>query len=414
MKNKTYKLIENISDSILNAFPYLTAKEHSEVMENFIYNSLKKNLMREDDERIPFKMGRVKRALKDSGRTIKGNTEKAMKAANDKVEKGIKSFDTYLSKKVPELGDKFNKGSEDFRQWAEKNFATKKDEDMPASKKLKTYKSNYAADDFDPDSYAQNAHDVEQDYQRYKRDVLDPMTKFKNSLPNVNYAVTDSLPDPELASARTHKRPYTKDEIFGYMGEKARKLGDYLRTNSNYAATDFDSDKYDRVMGSKIKNFAGEDFDPAGYEKNSKAIDRAVGRKLGNRLGQRSKGFMLNDFDPEGYEKNSKEIENNQKYGRNRTKGFMFDDLDQAGLAVNSKDIQNKSLMKNAAMIAALAGTTIAGGIALYKKYGPSVVKKIQKEASPSMLEKAKSKFKSFMKKIKLAESTVAKKSHRR
>lgn len=44
MKKKTYKLIENISESIMNAFPYLTAKEHSEVMENFIYNSLKKNL----------------------------------------------------------------------------------------------------------------------------------------------------------------------------------------------------------------------------------------------------------------------------------------------------------------------------------------------------------------------------------
>lgn len=44
MKKRTYKLIETISKSIIEVFPYLTAKEHSEVMENFIYNSIKHNL----------------------------------------------------------------------------------------------------------------------------------------------------------------------------------------------------------------------------------------------------------------------------------------------------------------------------------------------------------------------------------
>ena len=54
MKKKTYKLIEGISNSILNSFPYLTAKEHSEVMENFIYESLMKNLkLSEDSVKVP-------------------------------------------------------------------------------------------------------------------------------------------------------------------------------------------------------------------------------------------------------------------------------------------------------------------------------------------------------------------------
>lgn len=44
MKKRTYKLIETISKSIIAAFPYLTAKEHSEVMENFIYESLKSKI----------------------------------------------------------------------------------------------------------------------------------------------------------------------------------------------------------------------------------------------------------------------------------------------------------------------------------------------------------------------------------
>lgn len=247
MKKKTYKLIENISESIMHAFPYLTVKEHSEIMENFIYESLIKNLkLSEYSVKVP------------------------------KYNVSMPKY-TYTNKPKYTFSDKhtyhFDNGS----------FY-----DPPKKPKKE---DPWKIDGENQDIILQNARDFEEYQKEARRKRLENKKKWEDE-ENKRYEERERL-----------RKQIAKD------AEEREKL------------------RY-------------------------------------------------------------------QQY---------FDEPKKETSKRNSKD--SNSSAETIAIIAALAGTTIAGAITLYKKYGPSIVEKLQKSAPPSRLEKAKLKFKELMKKIKLAES---------
>lgn len=297
MKKKTYRLIENISESIMNAFPYLTAKEHSEVMENFIYNSLKKNLSEGDlgDTNNEVPSGFLRKVLKGAKR----NTKAAMRGIQNKIRPISGNDPTTLT--VDNLPN--NK---------------KDNKNLP----VKGLNPNYAASDFDPKAF----------------------NKILQSAPN-------------------------------------------------YAVTDFDSDSYG-------KNLAKLDFDNYLRKKHNIRKNKKI---------KAAQYADTDDIEASVYSDFLKRKKANDKIKQDQ---WNDDDETFAKFSGGTSNMPKGVDPKTIAMIAALAGTTIAGGVALYKKYGPSIVNKIKKEVSPSMLEKAKGKFKSLMKKIHLSESAY--KSHKK